>query len=131
MLPVRTGGRTGLAAAGHWLESAYLARVTARAGHHYGLGAEDISDLLQEVHIALWQKGLATKVGPPWIRKVARNKAVDFLRRRLRARAHDQAFATIMIPARHDNELDRLLHARAEPYLLACEAFSISTTGRA
>ncbi len=78
-----------------WLESPYLGRVAARVAHEYGLGTDDLPDLLQELRIALWKQGLEQRVGAAWVVRVTRHKAVDLLRQRMRTRRRDGVFTTI------------------------------------
>jgi RNA polymerase sigma factor (sigma-70 family) len=102
----------GAATAAQWLESPYLARAAARVAYQYGLGAEDLEDLLQELRIALWEAEPEVRVGASWIFQVASHKAVDFLRRQARTRHGDRAFAGSPESGTHDLELDHLLRAR-------------------
>ena len=98
---------------GDWLEAGYLARVAGRVALQYGLGTEDCADLLQEVRIALWEQGLATRVRAAWIFRVASRKAVDQLRQRARTRRRENSFASQAAGSAHDPEFDHLLHAQA------------------
>jgi len=96
-----------------WLESPYLGRVAARVAHEYGLGTDDVPDLLQELRIALWKQGLEQRVGAAWVVRVIRHKAVDLLRQRMRSRRRDGVFTTIAARPWHNLEIDHLLHAKA------------------
>jgi RNA polymerase sigma factor (sigma-70 family) len=100
------------ATAAQWLESPYPARVMARVAYQYGLGPEDLEDLLQELRIALWKAEPEVRVGASWIFQVASHKAVDFIRRQARTRRGDRAFAGSTARPAHDLELDHLLHVR-------------------
>lgn len=103
--------RVGSATVEEWLVSPYLRRAAARVAHQYGLGEDDLADLLQELRIALWQAGPGTRFGPAWIFQVATHKVIDVIRRRSIARRRDRAFADLPAPA-SDSELGHLLHAR-------------------
>src|SRR5712692_6268184 len=113
-MPIRRDNEQGSGTTtGEWLESPYLGRVAARVAHEYGLGADDLADLSQELRIALWEQGLATKVSAAWVFRVASHKAVDLLRQLVRTRRRDGAFMTIAARPCHDLEIDHLLHAKA------------------
>jgi RNA polymerase sigma factor (sigma-70 family) len=104
--------RWGQTPTAEWLESPYLSRVAARIAHQYGLGADDVPDLLQEIRIALWSMGPETLVGAAWVFQVASHKASDFLRRQVRARHRDRLVAGSRERPTHDVELQHLLRAR-------------------
>ena len=106
--------RTAVASAEEWLESPYLHRAAVRVAHQYGLAANDVADLLQELRIALWEAGPEVRVGAAWVFRVASHKAVDLLRRTLQSRRRERAFAHMAAPAEHDQELDHLLRARVD-----------------
>ena len=111
-------GKDGAAAprtvsTGDWLETGYLTRLAGRVALQYGLGAEDSADLLQEVRIALWEQGLATRVSAAWVFRVASCKAVDLLRRQARERRRERSFASSAPCVAHDPEFDHLLRAQA------------------
>lgn len=95
-----------------WLESPYLAHVAARVAHQLNLGRDDREDLLQELRIGLWEAGPDVRVGSRWLFQVATHKAVDLLRRQVRRRHRDEAFADWKGSPGHDLELDHLLHVR-------------------
>jgi DNA-directed RNA polymerase specialized sigma24 family protein len=68
-----------------WLESPCLARIASRVASHYGLPAQDSPDLLQDLRLALWAAGSDTVVNATWVFHTANHKAVDLVRRRIRA----------------------------------------------
>jgi DNA-directed RNA polymerase specialized sigma24 family protein len=110
---VSTGGPIGSPTTAEWLESPFLEQAAAQAARHYGLEDASLPDLVQEVRIALWEAGLDVHVGAAWVHCVARNKAVDLVRVRLRSRAHDQALAAVLARAGPNLELEHLLRAKA------------------
>lgn len=98
-----------------WLESPYLTRIGARIAHQYGLRSDELTELIQELRIAVWQAGAGTRVNPAWLFRVAQHKAVDVVRSRARERRHESSLAaTAAARPEHDWELDYLLHARAQ-----------------
>jgi RNA polymerase sigma factor (sigma-70 family) len=111
-MTARTEERAAAPTGAEWLSSPYLERLAGRVGHQYGLGTEDVQDVIQEVRIALWRVSAATRLGPGWIRRVAARKAADCVRRRIRAREQARVASAEKPPVR-DGELDRLLHSRA------------------
>jgi len=70
-------------------ELAPALRGIARRGFmRYGLGADDVEDVVQETLLAVHLKRQTWHEGQPllpWVRAIARNKMVDSLRRRGRA----------------------------------------------
>ena len=92
-----------------WLNSPGLADAVEKIAGWRGITSPaDIDDLVQEVRIALWQKGLHQAVSAAWIARVASNKVVDMIRRRSRRRRVERA-ASSRRPT--DPELTCLLHA--------------------
>ena len=110
---VSRGGPIGSPTTAEWLESPFLDQAAAQAARQYGLEDDSLPELVQEVRIALWEAGLNIHVGAAWVRCVARNKAVDLVRVRLRSRAHDQALAAVPARAGPNVELEHLLRAKA------------------
>lgn len=100
------------ATAAEWLESPYLAHVAARVAHQFNLGRDDREDLLQELRIGLWQGRPDVRLGARWLFQVATHKAVDLLRRQVRQRHRDHAYADWKGDRGDDLELDHLLHVR-------------------
>jgi RNA polymerase sigma factor (sigma-70 family) len=100
------------ATAGEWLNAPALSQIVTRIVTRYGLDRADLPDLLQEMRIALWKLGLHMKVSVAWVIRVATNKAVDVLRRTVRRRARDEAYAQLPGSGATDVELEHLLHAR-------------------
>src|SRR5712692_25614 len=109
-MPIRRDNEQGSGTTtGEWLESPYLGRVAARVAHEYGLGPDDLADVLQELRIALWEQGLERRVSAAWVFRVASHKAVDLLRRTVRARRRERAAAKLAMRPDHDSEIDHLL----------------------
>jgi RNA polymerase sigma factor (sigma-70 family) len=99
--------------AGEWIESSRLDAAVAQVLRIQGVTDDaDVSDLAQEVRIALWEHGLAQRVGIAWITRVARNKCIDLLRNRDRAKQAEQALVVLQ-PLIREADLDHLFHARA------------------
>jgi RNA polymerase sigma factor (sigma-70 family) len=95
-----------------WLDSPYLSRAARRVAWQYGLSAEDSSDLLQELSLALWKAGPDTRINATWIFHTAAHKAIDILRQRRAASLPiDDNVSTA--PERQA-ELLHLLHARVD-----------------
>jgi DNA-directed RNA polymerase specialized sigma24 family protein len=65
-----------------WLESDRPRRVAGRVARQYGLEPPDRRDLLEDLRIALLERGLAARISPKWVNQVAGDKAVDLLRQR-------------------------------------------------
>lgn len=95
-----------------WLDSPYLTRAASRVAHQYGLGQDDVQDLLQELRIALCAIGPEVSVGAAWVFQVASQKAVDFLRRQKRTRNRAKSFADRRDRPTNELELDHLLHVQ-------------------
>jgi DNA-directed RNA polymerase specialized sigma24 family protein len=110
---VSRDGPIGSPTTAEWLESPFLEQAAAQAARQYGLADDSLPDLVQEVRIALWEAGLDVHVGAACVRCVARNKAVDLVRVRLRSRAHDKALAAVLARAGPNLELEHLLRAKA------------------
>ncbi len=89
-----------------------LARLVATVAAHYRLDGQEAADVLQETRIALWQLGPAVQVSRAWVLRTARNKAVDLVRTKIRARARERAFTRLEIERARDPDLKHLLHAR-------------------
>ncbi len=112
-MPARKKGvDSGIAAASEWLESPYLARVASRVAHQHGLPEDELPGLLQDLRVAVWEAGVETRLSAAWIFGAATHKAIDRLRRRARARRHDQDLAAFTSPRERDLELQHLLHTR-------------------
>jgi RNA polymerase sigma factor (sigma-70 family) len=102
-----------VATAGEWLDAPALSRIVTGIVRRYGLDRGELPDLLQETRIALWGLGLHMNVSVAWVVQVATNKAVDLLRRTVRRRTRDQAYAQLSESgATMDAELQHLLHGR-------------------
>ena len=106
-----------------WLEAPSLTAVGRRVAVRYRLTAQEAADLLQELRIALWHRGLAESVHAAWVVQVAAHKAVDIVRRRSRDRAHDRLLGYTQDRPGRDPELGYLLHARVEHLPARLRAF--------
>jgi RNA polymerase sigma factor (sigma-70 family) len=91
-----------------------LDRLVARVAKQYGLTVDDLPDLGQEARIALWELGLDLPVSAHLVLRIASNKAVDLIRRRMRRRARDRAAASLAPVREEDAELHHLLNAQVE-----------------
>ena len=119
---LRLGPNVGKAAE-EWIESPRLFATVAQVLRIHSItDTADVSDLVQEVRIALWEHGLAEQVGSAWIVKVARNKGVDLLRARRREERTKQALLDPALPNR-EADLDLLFHARASALSSRLRAF--------
>ncbi len=97
---------------GEWLASPYLGRAARRVACQYGLPAEDASDLLQELCLALWKAGSDTRVNATWIFHTAAHKAIDILRER---RGQRLVIEGRVPPSPETSmELFHLLHAKVD-----------------
>lgn len=87
----------------------------------YGLPAEDASDLLQELCLALWKAGPDTRINATWIFHTAAHKAIDILRQRRAERLPIED----RVPASsgRQTELLHLLHARVDGLPLRLRQF--------
>lgn len=93
-----------------WMTSRALPGLVARVAGAYGIDEVDFEDLLQETRIALWERG-AEDLGAAWVLQVARHKAVDLVRHRIRARARDRTYALLADGRNAESEFEPLLHA--------------------
>jgi RNA polymerase sigma factor (sigma-70 family) len=96
-----------------WLESPYLARAVARVAHQYGVPSQDVSDLLQEVRLALWKAGSDLTVNITWIFHTANHKAIDFVKRKAQLAEKELLSQSIAPHPWVDPALLQLLRARA------------------
>lgn len=103
-----------VASSGNWLASPVLDRLVARVAIQYGLTPDDLPDLMQETRIALWEHGLDRPVSASLVLRIASNKAIDLIRRRVRRRARDRVAALVALPREEDAELRHLLNVRVE-----------------
>jgi len=101
----------GRVSAETWMTAPMLPALVARSASLYHVNEEDVEDLLQETRIALWEAGQEL-VGAAWVARVANHKAVDLVRRRVRARAHLRAYAALSEGRGPEPEVGLLLHAR-------------------
>ena len=89
----------------------YLRMVLRGSAAASGLGAADIEDVVQETLLAVHLKRQTWKTSEPltpWLRAIARNKMVDFLRKRGRG-------GQVQLPI--DDVLETLAAPEAEPQL--------------
>jgi RNA polymerase sigma factor (sigma-70 family) len=106
---------------GEWLDSPYLGRVAARVAQRYGVAAQDVPDLLQELRLALWKAESSQLVSIGWVFQTANHKAIDWLkRRRRRAEVGLDAHALPERVCSPDPALRCLLHSQTSrlPYTL-------------
>lgn len=111
---VETLGTCFVASAKDWLASPVLDRLVARVASQYGLAVDDLPDLVQETRIALWELGLDLPVSASLVLRVASNKAIDLIRRRVRRRARDRVAALVVLPREDDAELRHLLNVQVD-----------------
>jgi RNA polymerase sigma factor (sigma-70 family) len=91
-----------------------LDRLVARVANQYCLTVDDLPDLVQETRIALWELGLDLPVSASLVLRIARNKVIDLIRRRVRRRTRDRLAAIAALPREEDAELRHLLNAQVE-----------------
>jgi DNA-directed RNA polymerase specialized sigma24 family protein len=101
-----------VASAEDWLASPYLDRLVSRVAGQHGVPAVELPDLIQETRIALWRAGLDLPVSAGFVVGIARNKAVDFVRRLARRRAGSISAGRLCATAEVDAELHHLLSLR-------------------
>jgi DNA-directed RNA polymerase specialized sigma24 family protein len=112
-----------MATTGEWLESPFLARVANRVALQHGLPEDELPELLQDLRVAVWELGVGIRVSAAWIFGVATHKAVDLLRRRARARRHEQDLAAFTSRRERDLELHHLLHTRVAGFPMRLRQF--------
>ncbi len=123
-MPARKKGvDSGIATAGEWLESPYLARLATRVARQHGLPEDELPELLQDLRVAVWEAGVGIRLSAAWIFGVATHKAIDLLRRRARARRHDQDLAAFASRRERDLELQHLLHTRVAGFPMLLRQF--------
>jgi RNA polymerase sigma factor (sigma-70 family) len=103
-----------VASSGNWLASPVLDRLVARVASQYSLTVDDLPDLVQETRIALWELGLDLPVSASLVLRIASNKAIDLVRRRVRRRTRDRVAALAALPREEDAELRLLLDVQVE-----------------
>jgi DNA-directed RNA polymerase specialized sigma24 family protein len=101
-----------VASAEDWLASPYLDRLVSRVAGQHGVPAAELPDLIQETRIALWRGGLDLPVSAGLVVGIARNKAVDLVRRLARRRAGRISAGRLCTTAEVDAELHHLLSLR-------------------
>ena len=109
-LPDPVGGfprPEGASTAGEWVESRSLARLVSHVAGLKNLGAEDSEDLLQEVRLALLQRGPDLQVNSTFVFQTAKHKAIDIVREHCRGRVEEWIAAPAVSP-----ELKSLIRAR-------------------
>jgi RNA polymerase sigma factor (sigma-70 family) len=100
-------------AVAEWLDAPELQGLVTRSVARYEVAPADVQDLLQETRLALWHIGLETEVSNSWIARTAKNKAIDHVRQRVRARSREKAFALNTSVGTRDPELEHLLRSRS------------------
>src|SRR5262249_47387243 len=93
-----------------WLDSPYLSRVASRVAYEYGLPSQEVSDLFQELRLALWLAGPETTVNATWVYRTPYHKTSDAAARSRRAMREEGPAAA---GARRDPDLSHLLRSRA------------------
>jgi DNA-directed RNA polymerase specialized sigma24 family protein len=101
-----------VASADDWLASPYLDRLVTRVAAHHSVPASELPDLIQETRIALWRAGLDLPVSAAFVAGIARNKAVDLVRRLARRRAESISAGRLCATTEVDAELHHLLSLR-------------------
>jgi RNA polymerase sigma factor (sigma-70 family) len=86
-----------------------LVTLVTRAARLRGVGPNEVPDLVQEVRIALWQKGMEEHVAEGWVFGVASHKAIDLVRRIARDRLRNREAPACR--SCRDVELEYLLNA--------------------
>ena len=119
----KKGVDSGMTTVGEWLESPYLARVATRVARQRGLPEDELPELLQDLRVAVWEAGVGIRLSAAWIFGVATHKAIDLLRRRVRARRHDQVLAAFASRRERDPELPHLLHTRVAGFPMHLRQF--------
>lgn len=95
-----------------WIDSPALVPLVTRVAGRYGIGAEDLPDLVQETRIALWEVGAEGPPSAALTLRVATNKAVDLVRSIVRRRGRDRVAAWSTPEDPGNAELRHLLNAR-------------------
>jgi DNA-directed RNA polymerase specialized sigma24 family protein len=108
---VVAGKPSGQSTVVEWLDSPYLQRVASRVAYEYGLPSQEVSDLFQELRLALWLAGPATTVNVTWVFRTAYHKASDAAARLRRATRQTTPVASG--GTRGDPDISHLLHSRA------------------
>lgn len=100
--------------ASEWIVSSRLGGIGRRVAFQYGLAAEDVPDLLQELRLALWKAGSDLPVNPTWVFHTASHKAADIRRQqRLRPEVAPGLKNDSWEGSYGGSELPHLLKARA------------------
>ena len=110
----------GNASAEAWLVSSDLVRLVQLVAFQCRIPPPEIPDLIQETRIALWALPPTMPVSPAWIERTSRNKAIDLLRSRIRARSREKEFTRRTAENARDAELMLLIrsHVAAMPRLV-------------
>ena len=95
-----------------WLEGDRLARIAMRVSYQHGLLAEDATDVLQELRLAVWRVGPDVLLNATWVFQTARHKAADLANGAIR---HSGTFDDYLESEKDSSEeLLHLLRARAD-----------------
>jgi RNA polymerase sigma-70 factor (ECF subfamily) len=93
------------------MESSAVPRLVEHVAYHYAIAGADLEDLIQETRIALWEAGTKV-VRVSWVLRVARNKAIDLVRRTKRIRAREQSYGRLRTVSGPEPDVEHLLRAR-------------------
>jgi RNA polymerase sigma factor (sigma-70 family) len=100
------------ATAQDWLLSPDLDKVVGITAFRLHVPRLEIPDLVQETRIALWELPPTAYVSSTWIEHTSRNKAIDLLRSRTRARTREKEFVRRTVGSNGDAEPKLLLRSR-------------------
>ena len=98
--------------ASDWLESAHLTAIATHVASRHCLPADDLSDLLQEVRIALLRLWPGQTINASWVFHTANHKAAD-LKRQSQIGKLDVGLNSSFASGGPDPEWLHLLRARA------------------
>jgi RNA polymerase sigma factor (sigma-70 family) len=92
----------------------YLRRVARRVAYAYHLSGDDVSDLYQELCLALWKAGPERAVNATWIFHTANHRAIELYKRQWRTGRFAAAVGAEDAWPRCDPEKALLIRARAD-----------------
>ncbi len=105
-----------------WLESSEVLRIARSVAHRYGVRAEDLPDLAQEIRTAVWGAGLDTPLSAAWVFRTAEHKASDARREQARCLRVLEGRIDVRASGSADVELSALLSARWSTLPRECRA---------